>query len=128
MILITVTGETYKIRYNLNIKNKFNWHPKSKEWTKIVDEASLNKTLEAITPELVKIYIKLQRVDVHGNPLSPDILKFCLNDVERTEGTILEIFERKLSSSLVSPVSPSVPTESKKKEWKKLPGINDSFF
>jgi len=127
MILITVTGQTKLIRSTLG-SNKFQWKPKPKEWIKIVSEGSLNHTLDLIMPEIATIMISLQKVDVHGNPLSPDILKFCLNDVESKEGTILEIFERKLSSSLVSPVSPSVPTESKKKEWKKLPGINDSFF
>ena len=127
MILITVTGQTKLIRITLG-SNKFQWKPKPKEWIKIVSEGSLDHTLDLIMPEIATIMISLQKVDVHGNPLSPDILKFCLNDVERSGETILEIFEKKMSVvSCVSPMPPD-PIESKKKEWKKLPGINDSFF
>jgi len=121
MIKITVTGETKLMSITLKL-NGFQWKPKPKEWVKIVSESNLDKTLDSIRPEIAKIYIKLQKVDVHGNPLSPDILRFCLTDMDRSV-SVLGVFIQ----SSPSPVHSSDPINPKK-EWKKLPGVDKGFF
>ena len=121
MIEITVTGETKLMSITLKL-NGFQWKSKPQEWVKIVSEETLDHTLDSITPEIAKIFIRLQEVDVHGNPLSPDILKFCLTDMDRSM-SVLEVF----SQSSLSPMHPPDPINPKK-EWKKLPGVDRGFF
>ena len=108
---------------NFTLKlNGFQWKPKPKEWVRIVSESNLNHTLESITLDISKIYIKLQEVDKSGNPLSPDILKFCLTDMDRATSA-LGVFIQSSPSPVHSP-DPINP----KKEWKKLPGVEKGFF
>jgi len=121
MIKITVTGQTKLMRTTLNT-NHFTWKPRSKEWVKIVSESNLDKTLDSIRPEIAKIFIKLQEADKQGNPLSPDVLKFCLTDMDRYVSA-LGVFIQ----SSPSPMHPHDPINPKK-EWKKLPGVDRGFF
>lgn len=125
MIKITVTGETKLISTTLG-KHKFRWHPKPKEWTKTVRESKLNQTLESITPEIANINIKLGKVDTSENPLSPVIMKFCLQDMDRSVVNVLEIFNKKISGFHLSPAPD--PINPKEKKWKELPGMDDGFF
>ena len=129
MIEIRVTGDTYHIRKALK-DNKFRWNHINQTWHKMENEESLDHTIKRLTPAAnneLTIRIRLQKVDVHGNPLSPDIMKFCLKDVARPGVSVLEKFRKEISGSCVSPIQSSGPTNPKKK-WKELPTIDEGFF
>jgi hypothetical protein len=128
MIEITVTGDTYHIRKGLK-DNGFRWNHINQAWHKIEDEESLDHTLDKITPfadRELTIRIRLQRMDKHGNPLSP-VMRFILKDMVRPGVSALDVFKKEISVSCVSPIQSPDPINPKK-EWKKLPPIDEGFF
>lgn len=113
MIKITVTGETYLIPSTLHA-NGFRFNRYRKQWSKIISKENLNFNLDMIRPEDAQIYIKLQQVDVHGNPISP-AARFCLNEMDRS-ADVLALFNKKMSDSYVSPVQTTDPIIHNNKE------------
>ena len=123
MFEITVTGDTYPMRKALT-QQKYRWNVVKRSWSKIVSEAALDKECDAIRPvqsysdiKEPNIIIELTKVDINGNPLSPDVMRVHLRSMARPgDARISDVFKEEVSVITVPPIQASSgPINPKKK-------------
>jgi len=132
MIEINVTGDTYSLRKGLK-ENGFYWVQEQKCWRKIVTEATLNNTLEAIRPPVSwsekpfpRLAVTLKYVSLDGRMMSDKVLRIFLKPVgERGGVDFLGLFQKEMSEFKLSPTAPS-PSDTEEDEGQSK--IDDEFF